>query len=203
MEIFHFYLNWCVKCISHIPLRYHCVDMTGCCMNCEYTIYVWIPPQHLQIYFTQKHPGTLPRLVTRPRDNHLTTWRGVTSRVTAVTQPAVMSCLDRVTMLHHQTMSHSRTLQRFILETLKTILTQHSWWTVWLCSYCCSGLVVTAGTKKPCISPLLMRVVCSLCWLSSPHYGCRGSRRNIRIQIGTHPPPPHSHYILQSDFNGG
>ena len=24
MEIFHFYLNWCVKCISHIPLRYHC-----------------------------------------------------------------------------------------------------------------------------------------------------------------------------------
>ena len=135
MEIFHFYLNWCVKCISHIPLRYHCVDMTGCCMNCEYTIYVWIPPQHLQIYFTQKHPGTLPRLVTRPRDNHLTTWRGVTSRVTAVTQPAVMSCLDRVTMLHHQTMSHSRTLQRFILETLKTILTQHSWWTVWLCSY--------------------------------------------------------------------
>ena len=144
-----------------------------------------------------------PPLVTRPRDNHLTTWRGVTSRVTAVTQPAVMRCLDRVTMLHHQTMSHSRTLQRFILETLKTILTQHSWWTVWLCSYCCSGLVVTAGTKKPCISPLLRRVVCSLCWLSSPHYGCRGSRRNIRIQIGTHPPPPHSHYILQSDFNGG
>ena len=70
-------------------------------------------------------------------------------------------------------------------------------------TYCCSGLVVAAGTKKPCISPLLMRVVCSLCWLSSPHYGCRGSRRNIRIQIGTHPPPPHSHYILQSDFNGG
>ena len=71
-----------------------------------------------------------------PPPGHAATWRGVTSRVTAVTQPAVMSCLDRVTMLHHQTMSHSRTLQRFILETLKTILTQHSWWTVWLCSYC-------------------------------------------------------------------
>ena len=116
MEIFHFYLNWCVKCISHIPLRYHCVDMTGCCMNCEYTIYVWIPPQHLQMYFTQKHPGTLPRLVTRPRDNHLTTWRGVTSRVTAVTQPAVMRCLDRVTSPDHVKLSHTAEIHIWNVE---------------------------------------------------------------------------------------
>ena len=116
MEIFHFYLNWCVKCISHIPLRYHCVDMTGCCMNCEYTIYVWIPPQHLKMYFTQKHPGTLRRLVTRPRDNHLTTWRGVTSRVTAVTQPAVMRCLDRVTSPDHVKLSHTAEIHIWNVE---------------------------------------------------------------------------------------
>lgn len=162
MEIFHFYLNWCVKCISHIPLRYHCVDMTGWCMNCEYTIYVWIPPQHLQIYFTQKHS------LHSPPPGHAATWPP-SDHVTGCHEPRdtrwPSSCNEVPGRCYITRPRHSPACcaqKRFILET---ILTQHSWWTVWLCSYLLLlwlslTRVVPAGTKKPRISPLLRRVVC-------------------------------------------
>ena len=118
MEIFHFYLNWCVKCISHIPLRYHC----SLCWYDRLLYELWIhdlclnPSSTSQDVFYAETSRHSPPLVTRPRDNHLTTWRGVTSRVTAVTQPAVMRCLDRVTSPDHVKLSHTAEIHIWNVE---------------------------------------------------------------------------------------
>ena len=129
------------------------------------------PDLNISRYILRRNiPSTLPRLVTRPRHHHLTTWRGVTSRVTRGDPAAVMRCLDGVTSPDPATAPHA-------------VLRRDSYWKLFwhnirgglfdcAATYCCSGLVSPELCQRGPRSPVFLLywgVLCARCWLSSPH----------------------------------